>query len=267
MITLYQGSGASGYSLLDSPISDEELLKLKSAVTRLLLARKQQNAAASLQLYQFELSNGTNFFGDAFLVLHAKLPVEEYVKLSECMSDPTYYLSFKYIAAAFQELSHYIRFISIDVDTNDRGTVVETLTPKITSATVERALKDAENLLHSNGAISAVDRIHTAIHGYLKAVCEDQNIEYAYDAGLTQLFGLLRDNHPCLKLNGPNDPDIVRILRSSAAILESINNVRNRASVAHPNTDLLDEPEAILAINSVRTLLHYLDAKIRKSCS
>jgi len=37
--------------------------------------------------------------------------------------------------------------------------------------------------------------------------------------------------------------------------------VRNRASVAHPNAELLGEPEARLVINVGRTLLDYLDAK------
>jgi Abortive infection C-terminus len=40
--------------------------------------------------------------------------------------------------------------------------------------------------------------------------------------------------------------------------------LRNNASVAHPNEALLDEPEAMLAINAARTILHYLDAKLTK---
>jgi hypothetical protein len=39
--------------------------------------------------------------------------------------------------------------------------------------------------------------------------------------------------------------------------------LRNQASVAHPNVDLLAEPEAMLFINSVRCLLHYLNAKAK----
>jgi hypothetical protein len=32
--------------------------------------------------------------------------------------------------------------------------------------------------------------------------------------------------------------------------------------VAHPNQELLDEPEARLVINVGRSLLHYLDSKL-----
>jgi hypothetical protein len=33
--------------------------------------------------------------------------------------------------------------------------------------------------------------------------------------------------------------------------------------MAHPNEDLLEEPEAMLAANAVRSLLHYLNMKLR----
>jgi hypothetical protein len=47
-----------------------------------------------------------------------------------------------------------------------------------------------------------------------------------------------------------------------ATVVDVLNPLRNKASVAHPNQDLLAEPEALLVINSVRTLLNYLDSKL-----
>jgi len=49
-------------------------------------------------------------------------------------------------------------------------------TPKIaeTSEVVFEALKDAEVLLETRGPKSAVDRAHTALHGYLKKLCSDR---------------------------------------------------------------------------------------------
>jgi hypothetical protein len=41
-----------------------------------------------------------------------------------------------------------------------------------------------------------------------------------------------------------------------------LNPVRNNASVAHPNEQLLGRDEALLVINVGRTLLSYLDAKV-----
>ena len=46
-----------------------------------------------------------------------------------------------------------------------------------------------------------------------------------------------------------------------ASILDSLSPIRNRASIAHPNQELLAEPEAMLVVNTVRTLLNYLNAK------
>jgi hypothetical protein len=49
-----------------------------------------------------------------------------------------------------------------------------------------------------------------------------------------------------------------------ATILDSLNPVRNNASVAHPNNELIGKPEAMLVINTVRTLLSYLESKRRE---
>lgn len=133
--------------------------------------------------------------------------------------------------------------------------------PKINSAVVERAIGDVEALIEANGAVSGVDRIHTALHGYLRAVCDVENIVYGKDDSMTKLFKLLRQHHPALRNLGARSQDIERILQSSANIMDALNPIRNNASVAHPNEELLNKEEAMLVINVTRTLLHYLDAK------
>lgn len=133
--------------------------------------------------------------------------------------------------------------------------------PKINSAIVERAIGDVEALIQASGAVSGVDRIHTALHGYLRAVCDAENIVCGKDDSMTKLFKLLRQYHPALHNLGARSQDIERILQSSASIMDALNPIRNNASVAHPNEDLLDKEEAMLVINVTRTLLHYLDAK------
>jgi len=52
------------------------------------------------------------------------------------------------------------------------------------------------------------------------------------------------------------------VLRASGSILDALNPVRNNASVAHPNQDLLGRDEAQLIINVGRSLLSYLDAQL-----
>jgi len=140
--------------------------------------------------------------------------------------------------------------------------VVGSPSPKITTATVERAISDAETLIQKSGATSGVDRVHTALHGYLIAACDDAKILYPKDPDLTQLIKLLRQQHPKLQNLGTRAQDITQVLRSMAAILDALNPVRNRASVAHPNPQLLDQAEAMLVVNATRTILHYLDGKL-----
>lgn len=133
--------------------------------------------------------------------------------------------------------------------------------PKITSAVVERAITDVETLLNTNSAVSGVDRIHTALHGYLRAVCDQEKIGYQKDEGMAKLFKLLRQHHPALQNIGSRSQDIERVFHSFAIILDALNPIRNNASVAHPSNDLLEKDEAMLVINAARTLLHYLDSK------
>jgi len=134
--------------------------------------------------------------------------------------------------------------------------------PKTVSGIVSRAVEDAAQLIASRGASSGVDRMHTALHGYIKSICLEAGLEINRDAGVTELFKALREGHPAFSNFGPRSDDILKILRALATVIDALNPIRNRATIVHPNDDILDEPEAILVINSIRTLLVYLDAKI-----
>jgi len=134
--------------------------------------------------------------------------------------------------------------------------------PQISSAVVERAIADVEALIQSSGAVSGVDRIHTALHGYLLAVCDTQKIVYGKDETMNALFKLLRLHHPEFQDLGTRSEDIERILKAFATIMDALNPIRNKGSVAHPNKELLNKEEAMLVINVTRTLLHYLDSKL-----
>lgn len=144
----------------------------------------------------------------------------------------------------------------------ESGQRVSGTTPKTTSDVVRRAIADADSLLGTSGPISAVDRIHTALHGYVLSICDAATIPYPADASLTAAFKLLRTNHPKFAGVSAQSKEIERILFASATIFDAMNPVRNQASVAHPNPSLLSEAEAHLVIDVGRTLLNYLDAKI-----
>jgi len=263
MIQLHYGSGARDFGpLFPTELPEGRFAEVKNVVQRLLRARGWTEASSAVQAFQWELSDSANVFGDQFLVLHATLPIEQYVELADKYAKPKSRIAFTAIANTFAELGYFVRFVVIYPSTENTISTVPQPAPKITSSTVEEALKDAQNLLQTSGAKNAVDRIHTAIHGYLKQICDDSGISYPATANLTQLFALVRDKHPKLISAKLGDADLLQILRSFGIILEVTNNLRNKKTLAHPNDTLLDEPEAILAINAVKTILHYIDAKL-----
>lgn len=136
-------------------------------------------------------------------------------------------------------------------------------TPDLVTASevLRRALADAETLIRQSGAVSAVDRIHTALHAYLIVVCDQSGIDHEAHPSLTRLFRLLREKHPALAQVGIGSEEIGRVLQACATIMDALNPLRNRLSVAHPNEQLLGNEEATLVVNITRTLLHYFDAK------
>ena len=134
--------------------------------------------------------------------------------------------------------------------------------PTVSSDVVTRAIDDAEALLRTTGAASGVDRMHTAFHGFLRTLCDQVGISCAPDASITALYKTIREKHPGLRDLGAHADHIDRILKSFASAVDSLNTLRNHASVAHPNAVLLDREEAYLYVNAVRTLMAYIDTKV-----
>ncbi|HEX7133312.1 MAG TPA: abortive infection family protein [Iamia sp.] len=159
-----------------------------------------------------------------------------------------------------ESLHREIRSWIVRLETGTTAVEVQLLSA---SEQVRRALDDADNLMRSSGPQSAVDRVHTALHGYLLALCDDAGIAHGDRPTMNQLFKALRAEHPGLADLGARGEDVVKMLGAMATILDSLNPVRNNASMAHPNALLVGEPEAVLVINTVRTLLTYLDAKVK----
>jgi hypothetical protein len=264
VIRLFEGSGSSEIQLLDQSIPTLEWERLKNVAARLLERRGDCEAADLLRKHSFIVHKGTNGFGDEFDVLYMRSPMATYVELAETAEDQQLRWQWRTVAEAVGEVvSKHIRFVAVDLETTDELEPVTSPVLEITSDVVERALHDAEQLLATQGATSGVDRIHTAFHGYLLAVAARAAVTVSDNASVTELFKAIRQGHPSFKRSGPRQGDIDKVMRSFATVVDALNPVRNQASVAHPNEDLLEEPEAMLVINSVRSLLHYLNARIR----
>lgn len=151
----------------------------------------------------------------------------------------------------------------LSVATRLESEVVPGIAPAETSETVHQALKDAEQLLKTEGPTSAVDRVHTALHGHLRYLCKQAGITVeAEDPTASQYLKALLNEHPRFQVAHPNRDAVKTIVRTSAAIVDSLGTLRNNASVAHPNDDLLEDDEARLLINVTRSLMHYIDKKL-----
>jgi hypothetical protein len=128
---------------------------------------------------------------------------------------------------------------------------------------VARALLDADTLLKTAGPISTVDRLHTALHGYFASVCTSAGLAAPTGAAITALFKTIRTTHPAFSGSGqPHEAEIARVLNGFAGVIDALNTLRNHASVAHPNQQLLGEAEAHLMVNACRTLFHYMRVKV-----
>jgi len=127
-----------------------------------------------------------------------------------------------------------------------------------TNQTVYKALEDAEVLLNTQGATSAYDRMHTALHGFLKQVCTNKGIVFDDDDAITALL-------PKINTYIKQQPDIGRndkvfaMLRSANSMLDTINYLRNHHSMSHPNEHLLIESDAKFSINLARSIMSYID--------
>ena len=134
-----------------------------------------------------------------------------------------------------------------------------------TSEVVFEALKDAEILLRSSGPKNAVDRAHTALHGYLKKLCLDRGEVLPKEPSLTDVFKVLRERFPEFSEVIPHDAEAKRVFGSLSSALDSLNTIRNRGTLAHPNEMLLEAPEAMLYINLSRAVLAYIETKLKKN--
>lgn len=262
MIYLYNGGGAQITEIFGEALHPDEWKTLRASAVRLLSARRQIKASQALQSYPFALHNATNFFSDEFTVLSLDAALDEYVRLAELQNEKSIENPFHAIATTVSEIGPYVRFVVMQLQSEEGPLPVPPPSPKITTEAVESALADAELLLRSRGPQHALDRVHTALHGYLRAALERQGCPASQTAPATELFKRLREVHPALADLGARSADTKRIIMALATVLDAMGTLRNQASGAHPHLALLEPPEAMLAINSARSLLHYLDARV-----
>ncbi len=265
-LTFYKrGSGSSYYTVpMQSPaIAPEIWARIRESAMQLMRGRDQNAAAVFLRDHDFQIYKGENDWHDEFEVLYRKLTLDEYIVSAAPGWSEQLEAQCTQIAFTLAELGHPVRFIGAEYTPDYAPQPVTTPTPKLTSTAVQAALADAEQMVSQNRPVSAVDRAHTALHGYLKQVCADAKItSIAADASLTALVKEMIKNHPKFANTGPHRDEIEKMFKGICVICDALNPIRNRGSLSHANETLLEPAEAAMAINAARTILHYVHQKV-----
>lgn len=142
------------------------------------------------------------------------------------------------------------------------GLPIEPVKPAAGRIVVELALREVEDRIRAGEPLAAVDRIHTAFAGFLEGIAAERKIEIGKDAPTTKVFKLLRQACPELRPLGQHGEQIEKVINSLASVMDALSPLRNHGTLAHANEHLIEPAEAMLYINAVKTLMHYLNSKL-----
>jgi hypothetical protein len=159
------------------------------------------------------------------------LPPEEATRLADCQA----------IAARLLQGGQVVEIDALQAPTDDRDFEI-----------VARAAREA---VERNELIQGLDRLHTFVVKFVRAMCEKRGITAGRDKALPAIFG-----EYVRKLREAGEIETVmteRILKSSISVLEAFNDVRNNRSLAHDNP-LLSYDEALLIINHVTGAVRFV---------
>lgn len=262
MITLYQEGWGSGRYWVEEAADENEWNSIKQAASDILRRRGDVPAADLLENGGFKLHKGANDFGDDFDVLYRAISLQEYADYDEISRAPERREPFKTIAKTVGKLGRSVRFVGVEMV--QVSTPAAVASPSIAnSQAVVAALDDAELLLAKGRPTSAVDRAHTALHGYLREISEKAGLSSVGEQlELTGLVKRLREQHPRFVDVSAHKEQTTKVLRGIAAVCDALNPLRNAGSLAHPNQDLLSPADAMLAINACRSIMRYVHDKI-----
>lgn len=117
---------------------------------------------------------------------------------------------------------------------------------------IAKAIEDAELFMSDGKYDSAFDRVHTAFHGYLRKKLDDLGESYEESDTLNQLYNKL---HSYVSADVANDQSgiIKTTLRSASGVINSINELRNRHSLAHPNGSIISVREPTFALDWLKS--------------
>jgi Abortive infection C-terminus len=119
----------------------------------------------------------------------------------------------------------------------------------------ERLANEVLDSINKNDPESGLDRLHTFAMAFTRSLCERHGIAIDRDKPLHSVFGEYVKKLKALNLIESQMTE--RILKSSIAVLDAFNDVRNNKSLAHDN-EILNRSESLLILNHVTTVIRFV---------
>ena len=118
---------------------------------------------------------------------------------------------------------------------------------------VARHVREA---IERNEPEAALDRLHTFLVKYIRALCSRHGITTPRDKPLHSLMG---EYVKALRTEGTIESEITeRILKSTISVMEALNHVRNEHSLAHDNR-MLNHEESLLIFSHVASMVRFIE--------
>jgi hypothetical protein len=265
-LVLYsEGSGTDQFELVKQLSPARFEVSKRSAVRYMSKKGEPFGAIEFFEQSPWELWNAKNEYGDSFDVLYMTVSMDTFVEIEKEVGiwrDRIVHAC-PAIARAMDRVEKSVRIIAVGFDLDSEVANIPLPAVETTSLVVEAALAQAETLIREHGAGSGLDRVHTAFHAYLESFCQTLGPGIADNSPITALFSRLRQYHPALAITEPQEKEkLDKIFRNLSKIIDTLDHFRDKKSLAHPNP-VLEDPEAMLVINVVRTMLCYLDMRLR----
>lgn len=119
----------------------------------------------------------------------------------------------------------------------------------------ERLANGVLDCINKNEPESGLDRLHTFAMAFTRSLCERHGITIDRDKPLHSVFGEYVKKLKALNLIESQMTE--RILKSSIAVLDAFNDVRNNKSLAHDNK-VLNRNESLLILNHVTSAIRFV---------
>ncbi|MBR3124467.1 MAG: abortive infection family protein [Mogibacterium sp.] len=123
----------------------------------------------------------------------------------------------------------------------------------------QKAAEDAEAFMREGNYDHAFDRIHTAFSDYIKHILAEHDVYFETDESVCALLTNLQEYY-CSHVQ-PSDAGerIKTILLNTGGIIDTLNELRNNSTAAHPDGQMIEKREAQLAIGLINSIVDYID--------